>query len=89
MRDHLAPQNARNFFTGRAPRTSLGELTALPHADPLVGTKLAAPSPRTPLLLSALWASGFGPSGLDPDPKWGLAPPSQHDAWIRLCMQSE
>jgi len=33
------------------------------------GRRIAAPSPRTPHPLSALWASDFGPSALVSDPK--------------------
>jgi len=46
------------------PRTTLGELTALPK--PIAGGMwrgLAAP-PENPTPVSALWASGFDPSGL-------------------------
>jgi len=48
----------------------------------MVGNEMAAASTRIPPMLSALWASVFLPSDLDPDPEW-LAPPNIMD-WIRL-----
>ena len=49
---------------GASSRTPLRELTALPRHRSWWGWvgRLAAPFPRTPSLLSALWASVFGPS---------------------------
>jgi len=46
---------------GALPRTPIGELTPLP---PIAGGEVPQNTP-----LSAFWASGFGPSGLAPDPK--------------------
>ena len=42
---------------GAPPLTLLGELIVLPQAPYLLGGRLAAPSPSTPALLSALLAS--------------------------------
>jgi len=63
-------QNVRKRFTGRGSATDpLEKLTALPSPLSWWARRLAVPSPRTPLPLSAILASGFGPLGLAPDPK--------------------